>query len=335
MNAKGILLGSAAALIAASGARAADALVIAEPEPMEYVRVCDVYGAGFFYIPGTETCLKIGGYVRAEWLSDRDGRRGFVRFAPTFDVKSDTEYGTLTGFAEIYFNWERVVGVGYVDSVEVYTAYLELGDAFKARIGKGETPAQWLLEWGGFGAADGFYNAINSGYLMLSYNFGNGLQILGALVEDPDADWAPDVEVGFRYDFPGMADTWIGAIGTYDEVANDFTAQVGVQVGLPTAMPIKLKANGFYSELGSKYAVTDPNGTPVEWSVLGAAAIGVHEKAEVQALAQWFDNGAWFFAGGVKVTPVENLYVLPELTYASRGPADGRWGGRIRFQRDF
>ncbi|MEQ8450708.1 MAG: porin, partial [Nitratireductor sp.] len=43
--------------------RAADAVVIAEPEPVEYVRVCDAYGAGFFYIPGTETCLRISGYV--------------------------------------------------------------------------------------------------------------------------------------------------------------------------------------------------------------------------------------------------------------------------------
>ncbi len=25
--------------------------------PMEYVRVCDAFGAGFLYIPGTETCL--------------------------------------------------------------------------------------------------------------------------------------------------------------------------------------------------------------------------------------------------------------------------------------
>ena len=64
MNIKSLLLGSAAALVAVSGARAADAVVVAEPEPVEYVRVCDAYGAGFFYIPGTETCLKIGGYVR-------------------------------------------------------------------------------------------------------------------------------------------------------------------------------------------------------------------------------------------------------------------------------
>jgi hypothetical protein len=38
MNIKSLLLGSAAALVAVSGARVADAVVIAEPEPMEYVR---------------------------------------------------------------------------------------------------------------------------------------------------------------------------------------------------------------------------------------------------------------------------------------------------------
>lgn len=332
MNLRGLLLGSAAAMVAASSANAADAVVIAEPEPMEYVRVCDMYGAGFFYIPGTETCLKIGGYVRAEWLSDRAGRRGFVRFAPNFTVSSDTEYGTLTGFSEIYMNWQRV-GTGYVDALEVYSAWIELGDTFAVRIGKGETLSQTLLEYGGYGAADGFYNAVNSGYLQVSYTFGN-LQLLAAAVEDPDADWAPDVEFGARYNIPGMDGTWIGAVGTYDEVAEDFTAQVGAQVTIP-GMPVKLKANGFYSELGSKYAIVTPNGQAVEWSVLGAASVGIHEKVEVQALAQWFDDGAWFFAGGVKVTPVENLYVLPEITYASRGPADGRWAGRVRFQRDF
>ncbi len=58
MNIKSLLIGSAAALAAVSGAHAADAIVAAEPEPLEYVRVCDAFGTGFFYIPGTETCLK-------------------------------------------------------------------------------------------------------------------------------------------------------------------------------------------------------------------------------------------------------------------------------------
>src|SRR5690606_23254350 len=64
MNIKSLLIGSAAAFVAVSGAQAADAVVVAEPEPAEYVRICDVYGAGYFYIPGTETCLRVGGYVR-------------------------------------------------------------------------------------------------------------------------------------------------------------------------------------------------------------------------------------------------------------------------------
>src|SRR5262245_57752793 len=64
MNIKSLLLGSAAALVAVSGARAADAVVAPEPEPVEYVRVCDVYGTSFYYIPGTEICLKVGGYLR-------------------------------------------------------------------------------------------------------------------------------------------------------------------------------------------------------------------------------------------------------------------------------
>src|SRR6187402_1979346 len=76
MNIKSLLLGSAAALVAVSGARAADAVVVAEPEPVEYVRVCDVYGTGFYYMPGTETCLKVSGYVRYDIGVGEDGFLG-------------------------------------------------------------------------------------------------------------------------------------------------------------------------------------------------------------------------------------------------------------------
>ena len=62
--AKRLLLGSAAAMAVVGGAQAAD-LPLAEP--VEYVKVCNTYGEGFFYIPGSETCLRINGYVRAEY----------------------------------------------------------------------------------------------------------------------------------------------------------------------------------------------------------------------------------------------------------------------------
>ena len=56
---KSLLLGSATALVAVSGASAAD-LGVKKPAAVEYVKVCNTYGAGFFFIPGSNTCLKVG-----------------------------------------------------------------------------------------------------------------------------------------------------------------------------------------------------------------------------------------------------------------------------------
>ncbi|MDH7794618.1 MULTISPECIES: porin [unclassified Beijerinckia] len=62
---KSLLFGTSAALLAAAGAQAAD-LPSRKSAPVEYVRVCDAYGAGFYWIPGTDTCLKVGGRIRVD-----------------------------------------------------------------------------------------------------------------------------------------------------------------------------------------------------------------------------------------------------------------------------
>ncbi|MDB5653219.1 MAG: hypothetical protein JWQ94_832, partial [Tardiphaga sp.] len=61
---RSLILGSAATLIAFGGAQAADLPVKAKA--VEYVKVCSLYGAGFYYIPGTDTCIKLGGFIRAD-----------------------------------------------------------------------------------------------------------------------------------------------------------------------------------------------------------------------------------------------------------------------------
>lgn len=33
---------------------------------VEYVRICSGDGPGFFYFPGTDTCIKIGGFLRID-----------------------------------------------------------------------------------------------------------------------------------------------------------------------------------------------------------------------------------------------------------------------------
>src|SRR5262245_46504593 len=150
MNIKSLLLGSAAALVAVSGARAADAVVVAEPEPMEYVRVCDVYGSGFYYMPGTETCLKISGYVRVDVRGgelfeqhtlDHDDPLGFpanhdntysnrARFQLRADARSETELGTLRAYAAVNFNYQAVGSGVFVDNADVFSTgdiFIELG----------------------------------------------------------------------------------------------------------------------------------------------------------------------------------------------------------------
>ena len=62
---KSLLLGSAAGVVAITGAQAADLPVKAKP--VQYVKICTLYGDGFYYIPGSDTCIRFNGYIRADY----------------------------------------------------------------------------------------------------------------------------------------------------------------------------------------------------------------------------------------------------------------------------
>ena len=104
--AKSLLLASAAGFAAVSGAQAAD-LPSRKSAPVEYVRVCSAYGAGFFFIPGSDTCLQLSGRVRAQYqfqdsYSRNDSTTGFralLRFG--MDARTQTEYGTVRAVARL------------------------------------------------------------------------------------------------------------------------------------------------------------------------------------------------------------------------------------------
>ena len=114
---KSLLLGTAAGFVTIAGAQAADLPVKAKP--VEYVKVCSLYGVGFYYIPGTDMCIKIGGWVRAEYGWGQNGNfawgwanqnlnnrstnnsdfraRGYI----TADARNQTEYGTVRGYIAV------------------------------------------------------------------------------------------------------------------------------------------------------------------------------------------------------------------------------------------
>ena len=96
---KGLLLGAAAGLASVASAQAADLPVKAAP--VEYVKVCSLYGAGFFYIPGTDTCLKIGGYLRIQSEYNMGGGGGAA--GNGFSASIDLEDGP-GGRGKLIFN---------------------------------------------------------------------------------------------------------------------------------------------------------------------------------------------------------------------------------------
>jgi hypothetical protein len=119
---RNILFASATSLLAINAVQAADLPV--EAKPIEYVRICSVYGAGFFFIPGTDTCIKLGGYLRVDttfngtahgapgWNGDigqqnryRDSFYSRSRMALTIDTRTATEYGVVRTFGQGNFQF--------------------------------------------------------------------------------------------------------------------------------------------------------------------------------------------------------------------------------------
>src|SRR6202035_4590406 len=78
----GVLLGSAAAIVAAAetmtAAQAADAAIKKAP-PVQYVKVCDIYGNGFFQLPGTVFCAAFRGQLQVDTNYEAGKDAAFVQ----------------------------------------------------------------------------------------------------------------------------------------------------------------------------------------------------------------------------------------------------------------
>ena len=92
-------------------------LGVRKPAPVQYVKVCSAFGEGFFYIPGSDTCLKLGGRFRAEYFySSRFTREnditGFAALGQiAFDARTATSYGDLRTVVRLQL--ANVSGAGF------------------------------------------------------------------------------------------------------------------------------------------------------------------------------------------------------------------------------
>ncbi|BCG89352.1 MULTISPECIES: porin [unclassified Mesorhizobium] len=296
MNIKSLLLGSAAALIAVSGARAADAVVVAEPEPAEYVKICDVYGAGYFYIPGTETCLRIGGYVRYDagfgdvgtftgaraddvvtgknqgtWYKD-------ARFTLKTWTGQETELGTLKTYTETRMNFQNhPLDNGDANdasnSFDQHFAWIQLGGL---RVGLDESAFDTFVGYAGNVINDTIvpYGGFKTGVVQYYFDAGNGFSAMASLEEgsggasqEPGVSYGygrstidsyvPHVVGGLKYT-QGWGD--IVGVVAYDSNYEYVSGKVRVDVNISSALSL-FGMFGYASE--GKLNDNNPNNLPV------------------------------------------------------------------------
>lgn len=366
MNLKGLLLGSAT-LLATSGAYAADAIVAAEPEPVDYVRVCDAYGAGFFYIPGTETCLSISGYVwyqvgatNDNGLTDTPNFNGFAgdgwnkssRVRLNFEAKSDTEWGTLTGYVRVEGDWNGAFdGPVYVDQ-----AWLSLGG-----LRMGYTESAWAETVNGTSSAGSHsWNSLWYGdqqRQLIQYNFGGDKGVFGTIsLEDASTgggpyDYVPDVAGVIGYE-QGWGAVWAKAGYDHDiagalVASSGFGLSLGTQINIPGFEGSSFRLLGFYADSDNAYGTGSPGGASAEWSVLASyyhqftpnvgASVGGQYFNDIYQPASDVKSGlnAYSIEGSVVWTPVTNFEVRSEVQYDKLEGADGSLSGYLRFTRFF
>jgi hypothetical protein len=345
MNIKSLLLGSAAALAAVSGAHAADAIVAAEPEAIECVRVCDAFGKGYFYIPGTETCLQIKGYVRTELRYRQDnygaiinGRSegdfdGWSRAQVQVNAKNDTEYGTLSSYIVLHADTER--------GASSDSAYLEAAFINFAGFDVGKYFTWWDVDLSG--ETDKL--ADNSSKLNgIRYTYDGGAFKAAASVEE--LIYANSLDANKNVGLGGLVGGTLGGvtatlIGSYDAQVKEasFRGIVSADIG-----PGTLSVAAVYGTDKTYYWDTS------EWTIAAEYAFKVSDKLTITPAAQFFSDvdfksgDAWKAGATVGYKITDGLQTKVTLNYVDADKVgntlttngkEKQWTGFVRMQRDF
>jgi len=332
---KSLILGSAAGLLAMGGAQAADLPVKAKA--VEYVKICSLYGAGFYYIPGTDTCIKLGGYLRVETAlgtnSDFSGgynvstqgangaRNRLTNYYTArsredlnIDTRTATEYGVVRTYFDGVFSWTtgNYVGTNSAFGTTAYSGTLATGanPANNANLSNGVA-----LFGSGGGSVNGTDGNTSAGSLGVYYAF---IQFagftMGKAVSQFDTPWV---------NYPGNNfDGLVGGSGTVTGV-NQFTYTAQFGNGISASLSAE-DATSYYQagnvNLSGNSALTLVGGG------MGANAIGGSRSPNL--VGQLRVDQAWGLFQ-VSVAAKDNhvgYYGPSEIT----GHPDDKWGWAIQ-----
>jgi Porin subfamily len=327
---KSLMLGTAAGLVAMTGAQAADLPVKAKA--VEYVKICSLYGAGFYYIPGTDTCLRIGGAMRLDttfngntydvpfFQGGANGANSYnrnyfntrERFNLFVDSRTATEYGVVRTYANLQFDFlqgrENIAG-GFIENDFLFIQFA--GFTFGKAVSMFDP--QWALAkpFISSGFLSGSNNATGIPQLAYTASFGNGFSGTISLEDPQPYRSAGVINTSFPFvgPFLGTVAGTAALTSGYGTTANTFlgNAQIGDHVPdivgnlrLDQAWGSAHVAAAAHEVHGTYYNVLDRNtGKPdADW---GYAVTGAFEiKNLATGVGDSFKAEATFAHGAAK-----------------------------------
>lgn len=236
MKLKSLMLGVAAAATAtvtATTGQAADLPVA--PEPVDYVRICDAYGARFYYIPGTETCLRVGGRVRTTFTVNnvQDGGPWQTRTSDGYDWETEgylyldafteTAFGTLRTFVELEGNVNNAVEAFDTNNMFIEWGGLTAGyrasqfDHYTGQVFIGSITRNW--------------SDTTTQQLAYTASFGNGFYVTASVEERKERDNNAPVNTTVTSLTNGVTGTSTISTATGGTRIPDFVGAIGVTQG--------------------------------------------------------------------------------------------------------
>ncbi|MGX1306248.1 hypothetical protein AB7M35_000968 [Amorphus suaedae] len=279
---KCLVAGLGAGFLLSTAAQAADLPVA--PEPIDYVRVCDAFGAGFYYIPGTDTCISVRGRIRTEYRyfaseyadhardynSTSFRARGYIYM----DSRTNTEFGLLRAYNEVRLTIDSPGST----SLSLEHAFVQFGG-----FTFGKTQSFYdFLEYTTFAFAwvpsvDDTKTAVAA----YTYAFGNGVSStlaietsdvrrtgIGGYAPDYGGTKYPDLVANVRIDqgwgsaqvMGALHQVWPGynALGATPDSELGWVAGAGATVNLPFGSGASINFQGSYSQGAVDYVSSQP-----------------------------------------------------------------------------
>lgn len=336
MTMKSLLLGAAAGIAAVGAAQAAD-LPMTKGEAVEYVKVCTEFGPGFFYIPGSDTCLKIGGEIRADYrvfggtgFSRDDNRSAFgTQGRIWFDARTQTDWGLLRSYFQINASGRTasVTGLGTQNKFEVDKAFIQFGGL----------TAGYAHSFFGFYDNDygntiwAPYYAESSTVNLLAYTaqFGGGFQATLSIEDGRDhrssSQFGDIVIAGTRYNYRQGGQQFPDIVGQLrlDQSWGGLAVQAALhQNRSGENYLVDTNGDGILDT-----TVNNPHKSKVGWAV-GATAlikIPVIEEGHFIVEGQYANGATHYLGSGNTISGTADYYLAPVGTTGVQGKAGKGW----------